>query len=339
VDGFRLDVFNAYFKDDLFRDNPRAFGLRGFDRQRHVYDLNRPEMMPLLKELRGILDGHAERYAVGESFCETPEQAAAHVGSDMLHAAFSFDFTSEHLYYRWSPRWLRGRIRRREAVYAGDRWPTNVLSNHDLPRAASRYCRGKADEQARLALALLLTLKGTPFLYYGEEIGMRDIRLKRSEIIDPAGKRYWPLFKGRDGGRSPMQWDSSLHAGFSSAKPWLPVHSDYAARNVERQMADPNSLLNFTKRLISLRKEHAAFRCGDFSLLESPPGILAYIRSAGDERILVAMNFRPRRAVLRLNSRAEMRWRTFFSTSRGADPECAGEVSLEPHEVRLLQGS
>ena len=128
------------------------------------------------------------------------------------------------------------------------------MSNHDLPRAASRYAKGQDDSQSFLAMALLLALRGTPFMYYGEEIGMRDIRLTRSEILDPPGKKYWPLYKGRDGCRSPMQWNASPNAGFSTGKPWLPVNPDYTQRNVFAQQADPNSLFNFTKKLLSLRK-------------------------------------------------------------------------------------
>jgi alpha-glucosidase len=338
VDGFRLDVFNAYFKDGSFRSNPRAPGLLGFDRLRHVYDFNRPEMMPLLRELRGILEGYPERYAVGETFRGTPPQAASYVGPGMLHAAFSFDFTSQRLYFPWNPRWLRGRIRRRDEAFGDGRWPTNVLSNHDLPRAASRYCRGEEDERARLAMALLLTLRGTPFLYYGEEIGMRDIRLKRREILDPPGRRYWPLYKGRDGCRGPMQWDPGPNGGFSSARPWLPAHPDSNTRNVERQRSEPRSLLNFTKALIALRREHAALRGGDFAFCGSPAGILAYFRSAGKETVLVAMNFRPRRALLRLRGRGESSsWRAIFGTSSPAAGVRGGEIGLDPYEVRVLQ--
>ena len=144
-------------------------------------------------------------------------------------------------------------IARREQTFnAAGVWPTTVMSNHDLPRAASRYAKGEDDAQARIAMALLLTLRGTPFMYYGEEIGMRDITLRRSEILDPPGRKYWPIYKGRDGCRSPMQWDSGVHAGFSTAKPWLPVHPDYPRRNVAAQQADPDSLFHFTKKLLGL---------------------------------------------------------------------------------------
>jgi alpha-glucosidase len=301
VDGFRLDVFNAYFKHAGLPDNPPKFGLRGFDRQRHIYDIDQPEMIPFLNEMRGLLDSYPERYAVGETYYATPEKTVSYCGPDKLHAAFSFDFTSADLVYPWNASWISRQIARREQVFgAAGIWPTTVLSNHDLPRAASRYSRGEDDSQARLAMTLLLTLRGTPFMYYGEEIGMRDISLRRSQIQDPAGKPYWPIYKGRDGCRAPMQWDGSPYAGFSEGKPWLPVHPDYASRNVAAQEADPDSLLNFTKKLIALRREHPALRRGDYVALEAAEGVMAYLRRTDEETVLVALNFSDRKVALSL---------------------------------------
>ncbi len=210
VDGFRLDVFNAYFKHPALPDNPPKFGLRGFDRQHHIYDIDQPDMIPLLNELRLLLDSYPQRYAVGETYFATLKKTLSYCGPDKLHAAFSFDFSSQDLVYPWNPRWIMEQVTRREAAFnAADIWPTTVLSNHDLPRAASRYSHGENDEQAKTSMALLLTLRGTPFMYYGEEIGMRDIHLRRSEILDPPGRKYWPIYKGRDGCRSPMQWSEA----------------------------------------------------------------------------------------------------------------------------------
>jgi alpha-glucosidase len=331
VDGFRLDVFNAYFKHADLPDNPRKLGLRAFDRLRHVHDSDQPEMLPLLAELRRLLDGYPERFAVGETSLATPEKAASYCGPEGLHAAFSFDFTSAGLAFPWNPAWLASRIARREAAFGGaGLWPTTVLSNHDLPRAASRYGRGEDDSQARLAMALLLTLRGTPFLYYGEEIGMRDISLRRGEILDPPGRKYWPIYKGRDGCRSPMQWDGSPFAGFSKARPWLPVHPDHAARSVAAQEADPASMLHFTRRLITLRRQHAALRRGDYQLLPSPPGTLVYLRRAGNESLIVALNFSRRAARL---APPEGSWHTLL-----AYPGEAGPAELPPHGIVIAQG-
>ncbi len=287
ADGFRLDVFNAYFKDEALRSNPPKLGLRSFDRQQHIYDIDQPEMIPLLNELRTILDASPEKYAVGETFVATPERAASYCGPDKLHAAFNFDFTLRP----YSSSAFREAIEKWDGFAGEQVWPNYVLSNHDQPRSATRYCRGEDDRRARVVMALLLTLRGTPFLYYGEEIGMRDISLARHEILDPPGKYYWPFYKGRDGCRSPMQWDATSNAGFSAAKPWLKVHPNSPQRNAEAQQADPDSLFNFTRRLIALRREHSALRAGRQAFLDAPNGALAYTRVDQDQKLTVVLDF------------------------------------------------
>jgi alpha-glucosidase len=331
VDGFRLDVFNAYFKHPDLPDNPPKFGLRGFDRQKHIYDIDQPEMLPLLNELRALLNSYPERYSVGETYLVTLQKTVSYCGPDKLHAAFSFDFTSNELSFPWNPGWIKGQIARREQTFnAAGIWPTTVMSNHDLPRAASRYSKGEGDAQARIAMALLLTLRGTSFMYYGEEIGMRDIALRRSEILDPPGRKYWPIYKGRDACRSPMQWDNGKNAGFSAAKPWLPVHPDYLQRNVAAQAADPDSLFHFTKKLLSLRKTSPALQRGDYNPLESPPDTLAYLRRMPEQSILVAVNFKSRLANIVL---PQGKWHMLFSSDMN---ETGAANALTPYEVRLL---
>jgi alpha-glucosidase len=331
VDGFRLDVFNAYFKHADFPDNPPKFGLRGFDRQRHKYDIDQPEMISLLSELRRLLDSYPQRYAVGETYFATLEKAVSYCGQDKLHAAFSFDFTSNDLVYPWRPRWIMEKVCYREAVLnPANIWPTTVMSNHDLPRAASRYCQGEKDEQAKIAMALLLTLRGTPFMYYGEEIGMRDIHLRRGEILDPPGKKYWPIYKGRDGCRSPMQWDDSDYAGFSTTQPWLPVHPDFERRNVASQKSKPDSIYNFTKGLLHLRREHPALRSGDFVPVGSPPGTIVYQRLAKTECILVGLNFTSHEKNM---ISPEGRWEELMSNQKHSQ---ASGSPLLPFEIRLL---
>ena len=345
VDGFRLDVFNAYFKDDRFQGNPPKFGLRGFERQKHIHDIDQPEMIPLLNELRSLLDSYPERYAVGETYLATLQKTAAYCGPDKLHAAFGFDFTSYDSeiawalqIYPWSADWVLQKVLARESVFdAAGVWPTTVLSNHDLPRAASRYCQGEKDDMAKLAMTLLLTLRGTPFLYYGEEIGMRDLSLKRREIMDPPGRKYWPIYQGRDVCRAPMQWDGSPHAGFSSARPWLKVNKDYPHRNVAAQREATDSLLNFTIKLIALRKEIPALRRGSFVPLKGlPRGVLAYLRRTEDQVVLVALNFSGREKIVPLPAAA---WRPLISSAGSLPVEMKTELRLAPHEVLLLAGS
>ncbi|NMC28992.1 MAG: alpha-glucosidase [Pelolinea sp.] len=300
VDGFRLDVFSAYFKDANFTDNPKKwFGIRPYDRLEHIYDTDRPEMFPLLKEIRALLDRYPQRYAVGETYLPTIEKAAQYCGDDLLHAAFSFEF----LECRWRAKSFLKIIKRWEKATAGKCWPNYVLNNHDVIRSASRYGRGENDDRLKVALVMLLTLRGTPFLYDGEEIGLRDIKLKKSEILDPVGHHYWPLYKGRDGCRAPMQWDDSLNAGFSTARPWLPVNPDYGVRNVQAQEKDDRSLLSLYKKMLRIRKEHIALMRGDFEVgTKYPANTLVYFRCTADEQIMVALNFGSRRKQIDLNA-------------------------------------
>ena len=292
VDGFRLDVFNAYFKDPDLKDNPPKIGIRAFDRQEHIYDTSQPEMFPLLNDIRAILDKHKGGYAVGETFIAGPQRAASYCGKEKLHAAFNFNFAE----CRWHPQRFLNSTLKWYAALSEDAWPNNVLSNHDLKRAASRFCFGEDDRRAKVAAVMLLTLKGTPFIYYGEEIGLRNIPIKRkADVKDPIGRTFWPIHKGRDGCRAPMQWNSEINAGFSHNPPWLPVHQDYTTRNVAQQVSDPDSLLNFYKQIITIRKSEPALQRGDFTpLTEDPHHILAYRRSLDDDDLVVILNFSSR---------------------------------------------
>jgi alpha-glucosidase len=290
VDGFRLDVFNEYFKDAELRDNPYKPGiyLREFDRQIHKYDAAQPEMMPLLKEIRALVDQYPERYLVGETFLVTPAQARTYIGPDKVHAAFDFGYTHSH----WSPSAFGNAIQFWDALHGEDAWPNYVLNNHDTRRSASRYAIGDDDTRLKLLAAMHLTLRGTPFLYYGEEIGMRELKLKRSEVQDPVGKYYWPFNKGRDGCRTPMQWDASLNTGFSSGKPWMRVNADYPIRNVAAEEADTTSLLNCYKELIRLRKENPALNAGQIELKSlQNQFMLVFTRTSEKQKALIVLNF------------------------------------------------
>jgi alpha-glucosidase len=317
VDGFRLDIFNAYFKDEALRDNPHRFHPIPPLGVQHQFDMDQPEMIPLLQELRSILDEQAGRYAVGETAFASPQKTAAYCAPGLLHAAFSFEFTGLVGIGAGAlkPEVIERKIRQREQIFnAAGVWPTTVMGNHDVPRPASRYTRDESDALLKLAMALLLTLRGTPFLYYGDEIGMRDLKLRRDQILDPIGKLYWPIVKGRDGCRGPMQWEDSANAGFSQGAPWLPIHPNFRDRNVALQQQNPVSLLNFTRTLIALRKTTPALRSGDLAFIPSgSKHILAYTRSAGGQTVLVVLNFSPRPALARFPAQ-DGAWRLLFST-------------------------
>lgn len=289
VDGFRLDVFNGYFKDAELKDNPYGNpGIRAFERQKHVHDCDQPEMFPLLQEVRSLLEKYDNRYLVGETFLSTPQKAARYTGPDLLHAAFNFEFNEQPA----RAARFADAIDRWEGLYSGSLWPNYVLENHDIPRTATRYNFDRNPRYAKLLATLLLTLRGTPFLYYGQEIGMRDVSLKRDEIMDPPGKKYWPLFKGRDGCRSPMQWDDNQYGGFSTSRPWLKVHPGYIQTNVARQDADHGSLFNYYRQLLRLRKQYPALMRGDYRRIDTGnANILVYERSLPEQRLIILQNF------------------------------------------------
>ncbi len=336
VDGFRLDVFNAFFKSPGFQNNPFKLGRRGFERQQHIYDIDQPELVLWLQRFRSLLDSYPQRYSVGETFEATPEKAAFYSSGTELHASFDFSF----LRNRFTPAGFYLTIQRWENALQGRSWPTYVLNNHDVIRSASRYTRRENDSRLKVLAAMMLTLRGTPYLYYGEEIGMRDIPIKdKNAVLDPVGKRYWPIYKGRDGCRSPMQWNPSKNAGFSNYIPWLPVHEDFPWRNVDLQKDDPDSLLNFYKQLISLRKQTQALKSGMYlPLTFDPRRILAYMRKLDDETVLVALNFSRRRIGLIVStSILHQKWQLLLSTHRLTMPDFRDrKIILEPYEVLLL---
>lgn len=336
ADGFRLDVFNMFFKHPDFPDNPTRFGLRGFDRQEHVNDCDRPEMIPLVEEIRQILDGYPQRYAVGETFIASPKKAAMYCAAGRLHAAFDFTF----LGCPWNPARFLNAIQHWDSALESDSWPTYVLNNHDNRRTATRYGQGEDDERLKVAAALLLTLRGTPFLYYGEEIGMRDIPVHRGESQDPIGKHFWPFHKGRDGCRSPMQWDASLNASFSEAKPWLKVNDNYRHRNVEVQGSNPDSLYHFYRKLIQIRRDLPALRSGMFlPLTYEPQRLLAYLRQENKQTVLVALNFGKRPVNFALGGQVRTTsWKLILSNKRDSLPAVikGNLLRLEGNEALIL---
>jgi len=307
VDGFRLDVYNQYFKDVRFRSNPRKLNPLGFIYsfwgQEHIYDRDQPEMYEVLSDMRKLVDAYPERMMIGETADEDDyTKALDYYGrqNDGLHLAFNFDFLKS----KWQPAYFRLAIRKWEENLPDWGWPAYVLSNHDVTRHFSRYNRGRQGlARAKIAAAMQLTLRGTPTLYYGEEIGQAEVKLTRKQILDPPGKRYWPFYQGRDGCRAPMQWDNSPQAGFSSTGSWLPVNPDYRFKNVAVQQNDPASLLTFYQRLIALRKKTAALQIGNLILIDNNhKRILAYRRQIEDRKILVILNFSRRPQTLDLKA-------------------------------------
>ena len=246
VDGFRLDVFNVFFKHPDLPDNPerhvsrwRRAGWRAWDRQEHIYDKDQPEMAGLLAEFRAILDAAPSRMSVGELFTGDPVRAASYAAP--RHLIFDFRLIEQP----WQAARLARAVDDAVTAFGPDRWPAVVMGNHDQPRQATRLSRGRTGDRdaiARAAAVLLLGLRGTPFLYYGEEIGLGDVGVPRWEMQDPPARRYWPLpiWFDRDRCRGPLPWTGGVNGGFTTGRPWTRMASDYPTRNVASQAADPD---------------------------------------------------------------------------------------------------
>jgi alpha-glucosidase len=294
VDGFRLDVFNVLLKDPELRANPRRRGASNWDRQEHRHDLDQPDLAALLARFRAVVDERRGRMSVGELFVGTTEAAAA------LTAPRHLVFDWELMTRPWSAAAVRAAIRRRERAFRAGRWPTAVLSNHDQPRHASRLAGSigatgaDRDAVAKAAAVLLLTVRGTPFLYYGEELGMGDVAVPPEESIDPPASRVGPGFAwwDRSGARTPMPWTSGPGGGFTAGTPWLRLGPDADRRNVAAQAADPDSVFAAYRRLIAARRSHPALQAGDLSVTRTPdPDVLAFRRSLPGQEALVVVNF------------------------------------------------
>jgi alpha-glucosidase len=291
VDGFRMDVVNLYIKDTKLRNNPWKISLLPPDVQNHIYDRNRPETHEICREIRKIAEEYEDRMLIGEIYTSNTDEAAAYHGkeNDELHMAFNFNF----LFQKWNAKGFYEKIIQWYESLPNGAWPNFTLSNHDQPRHHYRYRDGiNSSARAKVAAAMLLTLKGTPFIYYGEEIGMTCEKISKKDLQDPVGIKGWPFIKGRDAERTPMQWNDSDYAGFSKNKPWLPVNSDYKYINVKNQKQDKKSILSFYRSLIWLRKKSKALSTGNIEFItKNPKNILAYKRIYKNDEVIIVLNF------------------------------------------------
>jgi alpha-glucosidase len=295
VDGFRVDVLWHLVKDEQFADNPPnpawCEGMDPYSALVPLHSCDRPEVHALVAQMRRLVDQYPERVLIGEIYLPL-ERLVAYYGADLQGAHLPFNF--QLLSAPWDAAHLAGLITDYERLLPKGAWPNWVLGNHDRPRIASRV--GPA--QARVAAMLLLTLRGTPTLYYGDEIGMRDVPIPPDEVQDPFERRVPGKGLGRDPVRTPMQWSAARYGGFTTGRPWLRVSSDHETVNVAAQRQDPKSMLSLHARLIELRRREAALEVGRFEFVEaSAPGVLAYVRGG---TFLVALNMgaEPRRAPL-----------------------------------------
>ena len=359
ADGFRLDVAHIYCKDSQFRDNPPFFirekvkdGPSLKDRtlianvmkllalpefQARKYNQHQPEIHQVLREFRRILDSYPAKTSIGEILSDDPALVASYYGknSDELHMNFYF----EMLNCRFNAKAFQRCIERWERALPPGAWPAYTFSNHDVMRASSRYDHdGRGEERVRLLMMMLLTLRGTPFIYYGEEIPMKEIKLPRSALQDPVGRKWYPFHPGRDGCRTPMQWNGKKYAGFSRSKPWLPLGPDFEKRNLDEAEKNPNSMLHLTRQLIRIRKDFPALQDGSYQSInhQGLKNCYCFQRHREGQELTICLNFSTARQRISpvLFSRAG---RIILSTNRERETgPVKSELVLEPLEGCIM---
>jgi len=291
VDGFRMDVIGMIIKDQDLRDNPpnplADPSLSPNDlasRQLQVYNIDQDEVHEVIREIRAVLDEYPDRCGIGELWGPMDRWVRYYgQNGDELHMPFNFRLMHEP----WNAQAMRASVDLMEAGLPPFAWPNYVLGNHDQPRLASRF---GGQPQARLAGMMLLTLRGTPTVYYGDELGFENGVIPPEKLQDPQGINLGAE-RSRDVTRTPMQWDASPYAGFSTVEPWLPVSADYTTRNVAVQSQDPASMLNFYKRLLQLRRSFPALYGGSYRPLDVQGDCFVYLRESNGDHKLVALNF------------------------------------------------
>lgn len=332
VDGFRVDAIWHMIKDEQLRDNPPNPDYTPDLPPDNVvlgeYTRDRPEMAQLVAELRRVVDEYPDRMLGGELYLST-ERIMAYYGTPeepQLHMPFNLQLSV----IDWSAEsvgaWLEGYL----GAMPEHGWPNWAVSTHDSRRIAHRA----GDGQARVAAMLLLTVRGTPTIYYGDEIGMPGAEVPRDQITDLRELLAPYLGLGRDPARTPMQWDGQPGAGFSGGEPWLPVADDYAEHNVNQQSDDPRSTLSLFRRLIAMRRELPALTAGEHRLLHRDDACIVYERVAGEQRVVVALNLSGEPRALELGG---IRGSVILSTMLDREGErVAGRIELRGDEGLMI---
>jgi alpha-glucosidase len=331
VDGFRIDVLWHVIKDERLRDNPKNPDYDPsqvpYEQLLPTYSTDQPEALGVAEAMRSVADEYDARVLVGEMYLPI-ERLVAYYGreDEGVHLPFNFQL----LTLPWDAREIDRAINEYEGALPAGGWPNWVLGNHDKSRIASRV----GSEQARVAGVLLLTLRGTPTLYYGDELGLQDVPIPPDRMQDPQGLRISPEFS-RDPQRTPMPWDGTDSAGFTTGTPWLPLNDDARHRNVAALREDPGSLLLFYRRLIRLRRERAALSIGDFRPIEASGDVIAYVRHEAGEQIAALLNLGGHPQRVRLPG---LEGTVILGTRPdGEGSRVKEEFQLRPHEAVLIE--
>jgi alpha-glucosidase len=343
VSGFRLDAVDLLFEDPNLHDNPVLEGTNelGDPNMQNKYNDKLPEVHVELKKLRRVADEN-NAVLIGETYTSNRDELKEYYGdhNDEIQMPMDFMFCTVD---KLSPADFRAQIANAESTGG---WPVYVISNHDMTRSYNRYGDGKHNDQiAKLMAGMYLTLRGTPIMYYGEELGMENNDpVRKEDVKDPIGIAGWPKEKGRDGERTPMQWNDSPYAGFSPTRPWLPVPASFKTHNVDSELADPNSILQFYKRLLALRHHEPALLYGDYvALNQDNPNVLSYLRRYKNEAVLVVLNMSATAQQINFNLSEQgissAKATTLLTSSANASSGQLDQVTLEPFEVYIARVS
>ena len=333
VDGFRVDVMWHLMKDDQFRDDPPNVayqeGRPDVERVLQVHSTDHPDIHNVVRELRAVIEEFPDRVLIGEIYLPI-ERLVAYYGEDLSGAHLPFNFQLIHA--AWEGTTVGRMIEEYEQALPEGGWPNWVLGNHDKSRIAARV----GQDQARVAAMLLLTLRGTPTMYYGDEIGMDDVHIPPDAVQDPWEHNEPGLGVGRDPQRTPMQWTSEANAGFSTAKPWLPLSPDYAEHNVETLKSGPQSILCLYRELIDLRSRQPALSVGSFRLHFSSHDVLLYERAHGGDQMLIALNFAHEERTVELPEERQAKTVVLSTRLDRRDEEAGHSLTLRPNEGVIL---
>jgi alpha-glucosidase len=341
VSGFRLDAVDLLFEDPDLHDNPLLPGKNEFGdpNMQNKYNDKLPEVHTELKKLRKVADEN-NAVLIGETYTSNRDELKEYYGdhNDEIQLPMDFMFCQVD---KLSPADFRAQIANAESTGG---WPVYVIGNHDMTRSYDRYGDGHHNDQiAKLMAGLYLTLRGTPVMYYGEELGMENNDpVRKEDVKDPIGIAGWPAEKGRDGERTPMQWNDSPNAGFSRTTPWLPVPASYKTHNVASELKDPDSVLQFYRLLLGLRHHEPAFVDGDYvALNEDNANVLSYLRRYKNETVLVVLNMSNKQQQIAFDLSAQgfpSAKATPLLTSLAAPPTGQlNQIALDPFAVYIAR--
>lgn len=333
VDGFRIDVLWLLIKDEDFADNPEEPPLQGDE---YVYGYIRPgfedqpEVHTIVSEMRKVADEYSERVLIGEIYLPV-ERLVRYYGEDLsgIHLPFNFGLVTMS---KWDAGLIRQVVTAYEEALPEGAWPNWVLGNHDKPRIVSRT----GEDGSRVAQMLLLTLRGTPTCYYGDELGMRQSVIPEELTVDPQAGAG----SSRDGARSPMQWSAAPNAGFTApdTTPWLPADMSFPVINVEAQNADPRSHLSLFRRLLTLRRKHPALHHGAWKIMETENDqLMMYLREHDRDRFLIVLNFSSAPLMIdvsHLSERGDVLCSTLLDRAGEFD---LGHLTLRSHEGLIIE--